>query len=296
MKQNKILMFVGILLIVGLFASVGSVRAGGWATLTLSELPAEVVAERPFTIEFLVLQHGQTPLTGSDVFTEVRAVHPASSEQVIVTAEPMKQPGYYTATLVLPVAGEWQWEIEAFTAAYPMPPLMVNEAIVISGGESVAETAVGATFVAWQLVVGWVAALGTAILLILWARQQSRPRLAGAVLLALISLAGFGLYWQMPTAVQAENETVIMPAIAPEAMGEALFVAKGCIQCHTNEKVTMADNMLQIGPDLSFVKRPPGYVQLWLANPTDLKADTIMPNLHLSEAEINTLVAFLHQD
>ncbi|WP_420628785.1 c-type cytochrome [Candidatus Leptofilum sp.] len=289
--RKKLVLMVGLVLLIGVFAWPGLARAGGWATLTLSELPTEVVAERPFTIEFLLLQHGQTPLFGGDLFTQVTAVHTVSGEQITVEAQAAKNAGYYEATITFPRAGEWQWEIEAFTAVYPMPSLMVNEAAAaasdIVGGE---------TSVAWQLVVGWTAALGTGLLFVLWARQKSRPRLVVAVLLGIVSLVSFGLYWQMPAAVQAETKNAIVPAIAPEAVGEALFVAKGCIQCHTNENVTMADNILQIGPDLSFVKRPPEYVALWLANPDDLKTGTLMPNLHLSEAEIDTLVTFLQQD
>ena len=174
-------------------------------------------------------------------------------------------------------------------------PLMVNEAAV-SGNNIAGETAVGATAVAWQLVMGWAAAVGAFLLLYFWIQQKSRPRLAGVIVLGVISLVGFGLHWQMPQAVQAENEATIIPAIAPEAMGEALFVAKGCIQCHTNDNVTMAENMFPIGPDVTFSKRSGNYLQLWLANPPDLKAGTQMPNLHLSEAEIDTLVAFLKQD
>ena len=293
--MRKILMMIWcVCLVIGLFTWAGSAQAGGWATLTLSELPTEVVAERPFTIEFLLLQHGQTPVVGSDVFNEITAVHAESGEPVKFVAEPGAEPGFYTAILTLPQSGEWQWQIEAFTTVYPMPPLTVSEAaVVVNGG---GETAVGTTSAAWQLIVSWAAAVGAVLFLVLWLRQKSQPRLAGALLLGVISLAGFGLHWQMPQAVQAETEVLSVPAIAPEAMGEALFVAKGCIQCHTNDNVTMTTNMFQIGPDLTFVKRSPEYVTLWLANPADLKTDTQMPNLHLSEAEIETLVAFLQQE
>ena len=288
--NKKWILAIGLFLMIGLFGNISSTRAGGWATLTLSKLPEEVVAEQPFTIEFLLLQHGQTPLSGSDILTEVKATHPESGAQLSFSVEPGKEPGYYEVTITLPQSGKWQWEIEAFTAVYPMPPLTVNEAaVVVSDGS-------GETAVAWQLILGWVAALGTVLVFFFWTQQKSRPRLAGAVLLGVISLAGFGLYWQMPMAVQAENEVATVPAIAPEAIGEALFVAKGCIQCHTNDNVTMAENMFSIGPDITFVKRPSEYVQSWLADPSALKADTQMPNLDLSQAEINTFAAFLQQD
>lgn len=290
--RKKWILLAGFLLMFGLFASVGSAQAGGWATLTLSELPKEVVMERPFTVEFLLLQHGKRPLSGTDVLFEIRAVHPASGEQIMVNADPGKEPGTYTATLILPQAGEWQWEIEAFTAVYPMPPLMVSEAAVVAvnGGSG------GETAVPWQLFLGWTAAAGTILCLFFWTRQRNRLRLAGVVLLGMVSLAGFALHAQMPQAVLAENEPTVVPAIAPEAMGEALFVAKGCIQCHTNDNVTMAENLLPIGPNITFVKRPPEYLQAWLADPSALKPGTQMPNLHLREAEIDTLIAFLHTD
>lgn len=291
--RNKWVLLVGILLMLGLFGSVGSARAGGWATVTLSELPKEVVAERPFTIEFSVRQHGQTLLAG--LSPTVTAVHEASGERVTVTAVDANEEGFYTADLTLPQAGRWIWEIAAFTAVYPMPPLTVGQAAAVTS-ESGSGTAVGATPVAWQLVLGWMAAAGAVLCLFFWMRQRSQVRLAGVVLLGVVSLVGFALHAQMPTPVLAESEAVMLPAIAPEAMGEALFVAKGCIQCHTNDNVTMAPNLFEVGPDLTFVKRPPEYVALWLANPADLKADTMMPNLHLREAEIETLVDFLKTD
>lgn len=292
---KKWVLVIGLLIMIGLFASAGSARAGGWATVTLSELPAEVVAERPFTVEFSVRGHGQTLVAGLD--SAVTAVHETNGTHVNVPAEDGAEEGFYTATLTLPEAGEWHWEISTYGTAYPMPPLMVNEAnaaaAVVSGGG----TAVRVTPVPWQLILGWTAAAAAIVCLLFWAQQKTRPRLAAVLLLALVSLAGFGLYAQMPQPVLAENEAAAaVPAVAPEAMGEALFVAKGCIQCHTNDNVTMAPNVFQVGPDLTFVKRPPEYLEVWLADPSSLKPNTQMPNLHLSEAEINTLVAFLQRD
>lgn len=290
--RKKWILIVGVLLLVGLFAWTGSARAGGWATLTLSELPTEVVAERPFTIEFSVRQHGQTLLSGLDA--EVTAVHEASGDRVVVQAKDTAERGFYTAELTLPEAGAWRWQINAFGMDYPMPSLTVSAAVPAS--EPVA--ADGETTVAWQLVLGWVAAAGAILLLISWTQQRSRPRLAGGALLALVSLTGFILYAQMPQPVLAETEATAatVPAIAPEAMGEALFVAKGCIQCHTNDNVTMTRNMFQIGPNITFVKRPPEYLQTWLKDPSSLKADTQMPDLQLSQAEIDILIAFVQQD
>ena len=292
---KKWVMAACLMLIIGLFIPGGSAQAGGWVTMTLTELPTEVVVERPFTIEYLLLQHGQTPFAGSDVVTQVTAVHVESGEQISVPAQAGAAAGYYEATITLPQSGQWEWQVQLYTTVYKMPPLMVNEAIGfanIVGGE----TAVAAQTISWQLIVGWMAALGAGFALLLWRQQKSRSRLAGVVLLGVVSLVGFGLYWQMPQVVQAEENVARLPAIEPEQLGEALFVAKGCVQCHTNDKVTMAENMYPIGPDLSLSKRDPGYLKHWLADPSDLKANTQMPNLRLSETEINSLVAFLTQD
>jgi len=284
--RKKLIFLSGFLLMIGLLATAGPVRAGGWATVTLSELPKEVVAERPFTIEFSVRQHGQTPVTG--FAATVLAVHSASGEPISFATESNPDEENYTATLTLPQAGEWQWEIETWGRSYVMPPLTVNEAVAVGGGASG-----GGTAVPWQLILGWTAAAGAVLCLFFWTRQRNRVRLAGVVLLGVVSLAGFGLHAQMPQPVLAESEAVMVPAIAPEAMGEALFVAKGCVQCHMKDGVTMAENMLPFGPNLTYVKRSPEYLQAWLTDPSTLKPDTQMPNLHLSEAEITTLVQFL---
>ena len=56
-----------ILALAGLAAGLITARpaaAGGWATVTIDEMPAEIAAGAPFTIRFTVRQHGQTPLAG----------------------------------------------------------------------------------------------------------------------------------------------------------------------------------------------------------------------------------------
>jgi hypothetical protein len=76
-------------------------RAGGWAVVSLEALPQEVVAERPFTIRFAVLQHG---LRLADMPSTVTAVHPATSDKVTV-AGVLAEDGYFEATMALPQAG-----------------------------------------------------------------------------------------------------------------------------------------------------------------------------------------------
>lgn len=53
---------MGLTLLLALLV-VFPVFAGGWAVITLDELPSGVVADEPLTIGFTVLQHGITPMT-----------------------------------------------------------------------------------------------------------------------------------------------------------------------------------------------------------------------------------------
>lgn len=50
-------------------------------------------------------------------------------------------------------------------------------------------------------------------------------------------------------------------------------------------------------PDLTTVKlrRTPAREKRWLAKPEALKPGTFMPNFHLSEADIDAIVAYLFQ-
>jgi len=83
-------------------------------------------------------------------------------------------------------------------------------------------------------------------------------------------------------------------------MGWALFVAKGCVTCHFHARVEYAGVRVGVGPDLTGVGRPgsrvppsPGYLRAWLKNPPAIRPETQMPNLGLSDQEIDYLLAFL---
>ena len=102
--RKKLLGMTGLLLLFGLLVTVGSARAGGWATLTVSELPAVVVAERPFTIEFTLRQHGQTAVTGFEA--DILATHAASGEQLRFATAANPEAENYSATVTLPQAGD----------------------------------------------------------------------------------------------------------------------------------------------------------------------------------------------
>lgn len=82
------------------------------------------------------------------------------------------------------------------------------------------------------------------------------------------------------------------------AQGRALFLAKGCIVCHRRDELgamraAMLDFDFEDVPNLTNLKMDPEYLRRWLHNPKALKPMTAMPNLNLSDTEIEGLVAFL---
>src|SRR5215208_4921510 len=96
--------------------------AGGWAVITLDELPMDVVAGQPLQIGFTVRQHGVTRLDGLDPTILARLPF---EEQLTVHAKPEGEQGHYTATLTFPKEGNWEWSIQAFTMEQEMPMLSV---------------------------------------------------------------------------------------------------------------------------------------------------------------------------
>jgi hypothetical protein len=99
--------------------------AGGWAIITLDELPVDVVAGQPLQIGFTVRQHGVTPLGGLDATI---MAHLPFEELLTVHAKPEGEQGHYTATLTFPKEGNWEWSIQAFTMEQEMAVLSVGSA------------------------------------------------------------------------------------------------------------------------------------------------------------------------
>jgi len=88
----------------GLFlASVIAAAIGGWAVITVEQLPDYVTAGRPVTLSFTVRQHGVTRLSGLKPSIEARS----GDLTTTATASPGRETGQYASTLTLPRAGEW---------------------------------------------------------------------------------------------------------------------------------------------------------------------------------------------
>ena len=77
---------------------------GGWAAITVEDLPDYGVVRQPLNLTFTVRQHGVTKLSNLEPRVEARATGATAAAAV---AERGKEEGQYTARLVLPQAGEW---------------------------------------------------------------------------------------------------------------------------------------------------------------------------------------------
>jgi hypothetical protein len=111
--------------------------AGGWAVITLDELPTSVISGEPLTIGFTVLQHGKTPMDGLEPTITASL---SGGEKFTVNAQPEGKTGHYSASLTFPKEGNWEWSIQAFSMDQPMPVLTVAPSIPGSVKEPMGES------------------------------------------------------------------------------------------------------------------------------------------------------------
>jgi mono/diheme cytochrome c family protein len=139
-------------------------------------------------------------------------------------------------------------------------------------------------------IAGGAGLLGAAAL-------AGRRRFRLAALAAAIGLA-LGAFAATTAAGRASASPVVaVAAPAPAEMGKILFVAKGCVQCHANNRIEpgLRPFSTEMGPNLSNYQASPEFMHLWLKDPKTAKPQTQMPNLQLTSAEIDALMAFLAQ-
>lgn len=97
------------LALVALLAMAAPASAGGWATVHLDAVPANVAVEVPVQIGFTVLAHDITPVN-VDTAT-LQAQHRETAETYAATALQEGATGHYVVEAVFPRAGEWKWSI-----------------------------------------------------------------------------------------------------------------------------------------------------------------------------------------
>ena len=292
-RSLAIVLLLSLLLVVPVYA-------GGWAVITLDELPSNVVAGEPLTIGFTVLQHGRTPMTGLDPTVTANLDKDA---QFVVNAEPEGEPGHYTVTLNFPKEGEWGWSIQAFTMDLTMPMLSVAPALGAAADAPIAQAE--SAFPAFSPML-WMGIFALAVGLV-GALIAFRSRNRQAVALTVVSLlAGVTLFIAgtgQASAVEAQadfvSNAVEDSSISQVEYGRQLFIAKGCITCHYNSKAGNSSEYWTIemgAPDLSSFSANPEVIFMRLKDPASVKSDTQMPQLNLEEWEIEALVAFINSD
>lgn len=100
---------------------------------------------------------------------------------------------------------------------------------------------------------------------------------------------------------QVQSAAAPHSALAVE--GLRLFQEKTCVECHA---ITGTEAKAQVGPDLThFLSRQkfagerldntPENVVRWLKNPQEIKPGSHMPNMQLTDDEVNSLVAYLEE-
>jgi cytochrome c2 len=283
MLSRKKLTGIAAVLFLSLFA-IGPALAGGWSVVTLDELPQDVRAGEPFAVRFMIRGHGISPAPGMDPV--VQATHSTSNQKVAFKAVELADPGHYEAMIELPQAGRWRWMIFGY-GEHPLPDLQVGQ----PAASPPAPQPPGLNL--WIAAAFLTLLLAAAVGLNLAGRRTLKPWAWG--LLSLPVLAA-GLLAFNSQARSQEQPELTQPETSSEfAYGEALFVAKGCATCHTNTRIPARYITFNsaIGPELSAYPTTAEYLRVWLKDPSAIKPDTKMPDLGLSEQEIEGLIAFL---
>jgi cytochrome c oxidase subunit II len=103
------------------------------------------------------------------------------------------------------------------------------------------------------------------------------------------------------TWLAAQQQPAATPAGGDAAEGAQLVQTRGCAGCHT---ITGTAAQGKVGPNLthfgsrgtlagSIFENTPENVRTWLKDPPAVKPGSIMPNLGLSDHELDVLVAYL---
>ncbi len=281
----------GLALLLSLIVAV-PVFAGGWAVITLDELPVQAAAGEPLTVGFTVLQHGRTPLAGQNATITATL---DKEKQFAVAAKEEGKPGHYSATLIFPKEGDWNWSIQVFTMDQPMPPIHVAASALASTNQPAAKTMPAPLLLIVRVLAFGVGLIG------LFVALRSKNRFA-MVATGICLLVGVGSFVTGPVVPKVEAQGDSSLAVSSESsisqveLGRRLFLAKGCISCNVNNKANSSDYWtIEMGaPNLSNFSASPEALRLRLKDPTLVKSDTQMPNLNLSEAEIEALIAFIN--
>ena len=300
-RLTKSIFVIALLALAAALALAVPALAGGWVVITLDRLPEGIVAGETTTIGMMARQHGLTAWEVDSL--QVQAEHVGTGQQVAFKALPEGEPGHYVAELVFPIAGDWEWSIAAgmFPEAQPMPALTVSANPALAAGESGAGAAspLMANTLTVLLGAGALLAFASGLLIILRASSRRMQVLAGAGLMLLCAGLAFASYSSANAqAKQAlpENSTKAAEAEYSTVVGQQLFLAKGCVVCHTNDRAIKgsASYGTNMGPNLTQYQNDPNVIHTKLKDPKATNPSAKMPQLYLKIDEIEALVAFLN--
>jgi hypothetical protein len=101
--------------------SIGEVSAGGWATIVAdSGNPSQPSVGEPFTFGFTVLQHGVTP--AGWVGATYVAIDATTGDRIEAKATGKGADGHFVASVTLPHAGTWTWQVQLAELIVDTPP------------------------------------------------------------------------------------------------------------------------------------------------------------------------------
>jgi cytochrome c2 len=89
--------------------TIAAVRMGGWAVVSVKDAPDHFVVDKPATFDFVVRQHGVTPLDGLEPSITARKGVRWVTGKVVST----QTSGTYRATIAVPSTGDWTVTIES---------------------------------------------------------------------------------------------------------------------------------------------------------------------------------------
>ena len=155
-------------------AFAASVLAGGWATVTINDPPAEPTAGSTTSLDLTVLQHGVTPVSWLTI--TVVATNAETGATVASQAKPSGPTGHYTVSLTLPTEGSWAISYASTDLVMEgSQELAVAAPVVVPASTSAAASPVvdGAMLtVLLVLVVGFIGAFGV---MVVHDRRKDRP-------------------------------------------------------------------------------------------------------------------------
>ena len=95
---------------------------GGWATISVEDLPDHAVAGQPLEMAFSVRSHGSSGVTELEPTIEARS----GKRHVTARATASGQPGRYAFRLALPEAGDWSVNIHSGMGPFQLSLLPIR--------------------------------------------------------------------------------------------------------------------------------------------------------------------------